>query len=316
MVSLNESLEQIRKIINSCETIALLAHENPDGDAIGATLALALGLKGMNKKPVVLLEQYSSKFDVIPGKELLYKGSLENLQVDAVIVLDCSTKNRVGYGRELLDSNKKTAVIDHHVNGEAFASINCVDEKAPSTCSIVFELLISIVPITKEIASALYAGIVYDTGGFRHSSTSAETHVVASRLVGLGIPFTDIYNSILLARSLKGAKLLSLAISRLEVKDGVGCTYVTMGDYEKIGATYKDGDEIVNYLNCIDEVKVAVFAYEKAEGKTKVSLRARNVNVQQIASKFGGGGHELAAGCDVLKGAVEAMNEVVSVVLK
>ncbi len=305
---------QIHKLINEYETFAIAGHVNPDGDCIGACMAFALTLKKMLKNPIVLLEEYSEKFDIIPGRELIFKGNIDELNVDVLICLDCASIERLGNVRGLLERTKETVCIDHHLMQRYFAKYNCINPKAPSTCTMVFDLISYIVPIDEHIATALYAGLVYDTGGFRNASTSAEAHIIASKLINLDIPFTKIYDAMLRHRTLSAAKMLTVAINRIQFNEqtGVYYSYTTTDDLKEQNASHKDLGEIVSYILAIDNAEVSVFAYEKEQGKVKVSMRSKEFNVHNVALKFGGGGHKLASGCDFEGSVSDALEKVLA----
>ncbi len=171
---------------------------------MGACYALGLALSGMGKSVSVVLERYAVKFDIIPGSHLLYNGLLDDLDVDMLICLDCADKRRTGEGVALFNKTRITVCIDHHETNPGFAMFNYIDSGASSTCEMVFRLLDGFAEIDKQIASALYAGIVYDTGGFRFSAASKNTLDIAGRLMETGIPFSNIYNELLQRREAAG----------------------------------------------------------------------------------------------------------------
>ena len=180
--------------------------------------------------------------------------------------------------------------------------MNYVAAKASSTSEIVFQLLENILPMTAAEAAGLYAGLIYDTGGFRHSSTSPETMQIAGALMGYGIPFTEIYNRFFDSRSFSELKLMGRALSNAELLFGgdVVCSQITAAEIAELGGSSKELDAIINYLKGVLGAKVACFFYEKTETDVKGSFRGNDgYDVCALAQKFGGGGHVKAAGCTI-----------------
>lgn len=298
----SRALEDIIGVIEKGRDIALAGHTNPDGDAIGACFALALSLRKMGKRPLVLLEDYNEKFSVIPGDSLVYRGDAQALgtaerPVDTFIALDCASAQRLGGARALLEKTGETICIDHHVNTEIFARHNLLDERASSASELVVGLVERLVELDREIASALYAGIVFDTGGFRHGCTTPETHAVAAKLLSLGIPFSEIYNEIMTAHSFGEAKALGCAMRNFRVDAGypIACLHVSRDEIKGVGADTSDLDGIVEYGMNTRGMRASVFAYEKEGGGVKVSLRSKGADMCGVARVFGGGGHRQAA---------------------
>ena len=190
MKKANNSFDEIMEWVLSAETIALAGHTNPDGDAIGACLALGGALEKAGKQVQVILEKYADKYQLIPNGHLVCAAEDARLP-ELFLVLDCGDEGRLGDAAEIFQKQREIN-IDHHESNTYFAELNYVAAKASSTSEIVFQLLENRLPMTAAEAAGLYAGLIYDTGGFRHSSTSPETMQIAGALMGYGIPFTEI----------------------------------------------------------------------------------------------------------------------------
>ncbi|NCC15058.1 MAG: bifunctional oligoribonuclease/PAP phosphatase NrnA [Clostridia bacterium] len=298
----NDSLEKIRELVLAHQNIVLCGHTNPDGDAIGASLALAAALHKMGKNVQVLLEQYAKKYDVIPNSNLI--AQKENVkEADLFIALDCGDMGRLQGIEDIFQKAKCTVNIDHHASNSYFGEYNYVEENASSTSEIVFKLLKGYLPIDQDIASALYAGIIYDTGGFRHSSTTPFTMQASGELMSYDIPFTKIYNDLFDSRSFSEMKIMGRAFDKAKSYfDGkVICSAITMQDIEECKGTNKQLDAIINYLKGVNDTKIACFFYEKNEMDVKASFRGNDgYDVCALAQKFGGGGHVKAAGCTIV----------------
>ncbi len=318
MMKANDSFEKIMEMILSAETILLAGHTNPDGDAIGACLALGGALEKAGKKVQVVLEKYADKYQMIPNSHLVI--AADAAETPAVfIALDCGDEGRLGDAAELFHKAAKKINIDHHESNTYFGELNYVAADASSTSEIVYKLLEGKVPLTAAEAAGLYAGLIYDTGGFRHSSTSPETMRIAGELMGYGISFTNIYNRFFDARSFTELKLMGRALDNAELLfDGrVILSSITTAEIEALGGSNKELDAIINYLKGVLDTKIACFFYEKTATDVKGSFRGNDgYDVCALAQKFGGGGHIKAAGCTISASIAEAKAMVLSEIEK
>lgn len=292
--------DEIRSVIESCSRIVISAHTSPDGDAVGSCCGLAMALNELGKEVAVVLEEYSESFNIIPTGGLMYTSLPEGFNPDLFIALDCGDLERLGENAELFNSVKTTINIDHHMSNTNFAKYNYADEYASSASELVFRLLYGYAPFNEDIAAALYTGILYDTGGFRHSSTSPATMIAAAELMEYDFDFSGIYNKIFSTRKLKEAKGLGIALDRLETAfDGKAVyTWMTLEDMEKIGVVSDDLHAVTGFIKGIEGCEVSMFIYEKQPGTFKVSMRSEDsVDVCAVCSAFGGGGHKKASGC-------------------
>ena len=307
--------DEIRQMIEMSSVIAVSAHTSPDGDAVGACCGLAMALKELDKEVIVLLEEYPESFDVIPTGGLVYTEAPEDFAPDLFIALDCGDIERLGKNAELFKAVPNTINIDHHRNNTNFAKLNYAMEEASSASELVFMLLYGYAPINEDIAAALYTGIIYDTGGFRHTSTTSATMAIASELMEYDFDFNAIYNRIFFTRKLGEAKALGIAMERVDTAfDGkVVHTYVTLDDMKKCGVGSDDLHEITGFIKGIEGSVATMFVYEKVPSVFKVSMRSEDeIDVSAVCASFGGGGHKKAAGC-TLEGNPE---EIIKTVLK
>lgn len=295
------TLDDILKEIEGAETILVLAHENPDGDAIGSSLGLCLALQNMGKKAEVLMADYPATFSFLPGIENIKKvASYE--KYDIAIVVDCPELKRVN--SEFIpyfENAKVTVEFDHHNKNSMFGDYNIVNHVSPACAQILvssFEYLH--IEITKEIATCLLTGIITDTGGFKNSGITAETFDFAGWALTKGVNVSKIYRDSLLVTTRTKFEAQKLAMERMEFFDEgkIVFTYMTKADDEKIGIETGDHDGIVEIGRNISGVEVSVFIYERDDGSFKVSLRSNDyMDVADVCMMFGGGGHIRAAGC-------------------
>lgn len=313
---MNDTIKQfaavagIQDILRERRDFVIAGHVDPDGDAIGACYGMGMALTRLGKKATVILEPYHEKYHVIPGKELLYDGSPGELRPEVLLCLDCAAAPRLGKAETLLKKVEITVCIDHHVSNPGYGQYNYIDADASSTSQLVYHVIEALVPMDQSIASALYGGMVYDTGGFRHGCTGAETLRVAASLMEMGIPFTNIYNELIVRHSLAEARIFSRALARLHVSGHVAYAYVTQADLQACDATTQDVDGIAEYILNVRAVDVAVFFYEKPSGEVKVSFRSKELDVGAIAQKHGGGGHTNASGCVMHTGVEQSVRTI------
>lgn len=306
------TLDDILVEINHAEKIVIMAHETPDGDAIGSMLSMNLALKKLGKEADVIVREFPRTFAFLPGaKEVKSNSDIE--QYDLAVSLDCADLKRL-VGKEYFESAKKTIVIDHHGTNMMYGDLNFVNPVSPACCEILagmFEYFD--IEIDSEIGSCILTGIITDTGGFKYSSVTPETFEFTAELLRKGVNVSDIYQRVLETRRKSNFELLRRAMNRLELlEDGkIAFTYINKKDEEEVHAETGDHEGIVENGRSIEGVKVSVFIREKEENIYKVSMRAGNgfnINVSDICYIFGGGGHPRAAGA-VVSGTVEQVKE-------
>jgi phosphoesterase RecJ-like protein len=234
---------------------------------------------------------------------------------DAALVLDCPTLRRIGRVIDVI-GKKPIINIDHHISNENFGAVNWVDPNASSAGEMVYRLFKAMgKPLTKEVALYLYIAILTDTGSFNYENTSSVTHEVAGELLGYGLDPALVSESVYERRSVSDIKLLALALATLMVSANGEVAYieVTKKMLDDCSADPSKSEGFVNYPRSIDKVKVAILFREdkKIRGRVNVSFRSKgDVDVNTIASAFGGGGHVRASGC-VLEGSLPEVEKKV-----
>ena len=302
-----EQMEQIVELLRKHERFVLAGHIGPDGDSIGSCFSLAAALSDMGKNVCVLTEPYPGKYNIIPGKQFVFSGNLDKLVPDfkpeVFVALDCADESRLGAAKAVFEQVNFTACIDHHETNCGFAQLNYIEPAASSTSEMTMRVIEKLqTPITKEIATAVYAGIVSDTGGFRFNATGISTMETAAKLMNLGIPFTQIYNELMHRHSFAASKIKGFALEKCErTKDKkVVYTYVTYEMLKSARASTADLDGMVEYLLGTNKAQAAILIYEKTNDedavRVKVSLRSHGANMARVAAALGGGGHAMAAG--------------------
>ena len=295
------TLDNIIEEINNAKNIVILTHENPDGDAIGSSLAMYSALKQIGKNVDVIIPEYPKTFEFLPNsKEILKEG--KNYNYDLAIALDCGDIKRLdGFSKYFEDANVKIS-IDHHGSNTMFADYNFVDPASPACSQILVIVLGALgVVIDKDIGTCLLTGIITDTGGFKYKGVTSETFEFVAELLNKGVNVSDVYKKVLQTVSRTRFSLMQIAINRLEfLEDGkLTFTYITKEDEQKVGAENNDYDGIVEMGRDIEGVEVSIFLRETDNGY-KISLRSNDyVNVSDICLMFSGGGHVRAAGGNI-----------------
>lgn len=287
----------------AARAVLLTGPTAPDGDSIGACLALAHVLRRVCSAHVDVAGELSYRYAWMPGAQGMLPDDAVTPDYDVVIVLDGDSGRLTPQVAAAFQAARVRGIVDHHrstrVEGYDLA---IVDPDAASTCDLVYEILLAYGQrLDREIAQLLYAGIVYDTGGFRHSNTTPHTHRIAARLVAMDIDHPAIGTRILVERSPAGLRLLSEVLQDARFHaDGrlvVGVASFQLGT--RLGAGPGDIEGIVDHLVYVTGVEMACFFIEQAPGQVKLSLRSRSrVDVAALARTLapGGGGHARAAG--------------------
>lgn len=299
LITLKEAAEKIK----AANKILITAHVQPDGDAIGSTLALMQMLRALGKEAQIFIDDTVRKnLHALPHfEEIRRPKDGEKFDADLMIVLDTSI-DRIGNVSKLTDA--PILNIDHHVTNSGEGGELYVETKAAATCEIIFKLANELdAQITPEIATCLYTGLATDTGFFQFSNTRAETLAAASKLITYGVS-PHFISEQLEKKSLTEVRGLSAALNSLKMfyGDKVAGMFIN----HETAKTFDSTEGFIDEIRVIETVDVAFLITEKAPKVCRVSMRSKGVNVAQIADKLGGGGHIRAAGCTLKTTLAEA----------
>lgn len=321
-----DDLITISEMIKKGNNFLLVSHINPDGDSIGSQLALAKVLTDFGKK-VTILNQHPVPeiYKFLNGSENIKNeiSFLENF--DIAIVLDANDKKRLGdVVNKVLRKIPFKINLDHHIGNNKFGQLQHLDPEASATAIIVYDLIVHLnAKIDRDIAECLYAGIMTDTGSFHYLNTDTKSHLVVADLIKYGIIPNKIYEKIYEIYNMVTIKLLGLALSSIETdKTGkIAWMKIRQYDYNLTSLTNGETESFINYLQMMKGVKVSLFFREFLNDKyqlvTKVSFRSKeDVDVNKIASIFGGGGHSHAAGCVIVDNLTTVLEKVLKEVEK
>lgn len=313
----NNPIKNLSSILEKVPAAALFSHVSPDGDSLGSMLALGLALESMGKK----IYYYNAgpipeNLKFLPGIDLISNVCPESLP-DVLIFIDCAEAERAHstINKELFNG-KQVINIDHHVSNSNFGTINWVDPKAAATGEMVYSLLKKMgVVISQNIAINLYTAIITDTGRFSYSNTTPNSFRVAAQLVRTGIDLATINNILFERKTFPQIKLLHKALSNLQLlhNNTLAVIVLSQKDFWETGADESLSEGLVNYARNIEQVEAAVLLKEIRDNEVKVSFRSNSwLDVNQVASKFNGGGHVRASGCTIYLPLTEAVKEVIT----
>ncbi len=309
-MTLDNILEEIKK----ANSIVILTHENPDGDAIGSSLAMYIALKSMGKKSDIIIPDMPRIYNFLPEADKIIKQS-DIEQYDLAIVLDCATVKMLNGFSKYFENSKVKVTIDHHGTNTMYGDFNYINPDSPACAQILITVLEYFgVKITKEIGTCILTGIITDTGGFQYQTTAPETFEFAADLLRKGINVSEIYKRVMNTKSKANFELRKRAIDRMEfIEDGkIAFTYITKKDNEETGSEAGDYEGIVEEGRNIEGVEVSIFLREIDKGY-KASLRSNEyVNVSDICLMFGGGGHVRAAGCNMQMPLEQAKEKIIN----
>lgn len=308
-----KDIQQLKKELSTKKKIVIVTHKNPDGDAIGSSLALFIYLKkqGHNVQ-VIVPNEYPDFLKWMPQNEsiLIYekhktKANQIILKAELLFTLDFNAYARAGDMQEILE--KATApfvLIDHHQQPDNYAKYTYSDTAICSTAQMVYhfiEFMDGLDVLDKEIATTIYTGIMTDTGSFRFRSTSSTTHRVVADLIDHGADNAFIHESVFDNNSAEKIKLLGVALRNLKIIPEYRTAYITLSQHELDANHFKKGDYegFVNYALSVENVILAaIFVESKEDGLIKISFRSKGrFSVNRFArNHFEGGGHDNASG--------------------
>ena len=301
-----ETLKEIAKILKQCKSAVIFTHMRPDGDTIGSAMALSRALSFLEIRNEVLNEgEIPERFSYLSGvKEIKTAPSFD---AECFICVDSSTEARLGLLRDVFLAGLKkkcTVNVDHHISNTRYAKYNFVRDRA-SNSENVAELIKELgVPITKEIAEFLMTGMVTDSGGFSHSDVNGDTFREAALCADGGAEVNAITYEVFKRQTKARAQMYAETISSLRffLGDALAIALVTQEKLNRYGLKQDATEGIVDFALSIDSVEVSVCLMEAKRGQYKASFRSKGkVNVNEVARKFGGGGHIHQPGIELQK---------------
>jgi len=295
-----KSWEKALEIIHNNKKFLIVSHKNPDGDSLGSEIAMALALKKMDKQTYIFnSDPPPQRYSNFP-KASLIQTEKKNFTEDVTLFVDCAEVERIGKIKDDIDFSKPIINIDHHIGNTEFGTVNVLKPDYSSTAEIIYKMLKDEIEMDKEIATYLYIGILTDTGAFRYPNTTSHSLRVASELVAYGVIASQVSEFIWFTDPEARIKLLGNVLREMNLYDKISIMTVTREMLKQYGAKEEDTEEFIDYGLAIDGIVTAAIIKERKNGILKISLRSKNnVPVQELAAKYGGGGHRTASGFSV-----------------
>ena len=298
-------------LLEKSDNILILTHRNPDGDAVGSMFALYYLLKDLGKNVRCIIDDVSKSLSFPVAKD-----AFGDFEPDFIVTVDVADNKLLTAETLSLYGERVDLAIDHHAANKPFAKKLLLDSRASAACEVLYDMIKQAgLEITLDIANALYLGISTDTGCFRYPNTTARTLLAASELVNAGVDNGEINRIVFETKTREYVHFEALAMNSLKTYyDGKCAVLVLRQDmFRKTGVSEEDTHGIAALPRQIEGVLVGIVIKERTDGTYKISMRTNDpVCASDICAVFGGGGHRLAAGCE-LSG---TESEVVSAVLK
>lgn len=296
--------KNVLNLIHNSSVVAIVTHVRPDADCLGSASALKGALLQLGKKADIFCDgEISENYLVLPYIDKINQPEFSDY--DTIIAVDCGDINRTGKYADLFKTHENTLLIDHHMPEDWRKDIftkYTVKENVSSTAEILFHLFKELgVEFNPNNCIGLYAGILTDTGGFLHSNTSPETHVVVGEILK-HVPNMIQLNYVLIQKRTVGQlNVFKTALNNLRYICGgkVAITYLTERDFKQNHILNSENYGIVDMCVNIDTVDIGILISEKSPNLYACSLRGKDKDVSLIAKHFGGGGHRLASGCNI-----------------
>jgi phosphoesterase RecJ-like protein len=306
MTTTPTELQAVADAIRSEQKFVVVTHENPDGDALGSLLGVTRALEALGKD----VTMYLSGDAPTPAEyRFLELGRLSrtlpaDLGERVLLAVDCANERRIGPSRDIVDGAKRVLNVDHHHDNARFGDVDLIVDDASSTAEIVRDLLRELdVPLTPDIAEALYVGLVTDTGRFQYTNTTPKALRLAAELVEAGADVHGVFRHVYETVQFAKLKLLARALERAQAFEGgrLVVSYLLKDDFGAVGAEEPFSEGIIDHLRAVEGSEMVALIREPPRGEgpaRRVSLRSSHdeVDVSAIARAAGGGGHRQAAG--------------------
>jgi phosphoesterase RecJ-like protein len=305
-------MDEIILQLKKSRRLLVASHSNPDGDAIGSLLAMGATLEVLGKETVLYNESpMPAVYRFLPTVERVVNRIEEGQVFDTAVILDCGDLGRIGEEAKRVERIPVIINIDHHVTNSGFGHYPLIDPEACATSEILWRLIDRLqIQVDTTIATAIYTGILTDTGSFRFSNTNRAAFSICEKMVSLGVDPYKVAKQVYGTYSLGRIKLLNLALDSIELAPNgkLSWMFLSRRMLEETSTRPEDTDGLINYARSIEDVKVAALIQESVNGSVgpngrqryHVSLRSDGtVDVSQFAAGFGGGGHTTAAGFSV-----------------
>jgi phosphoesterase RecJ-like protein len=321
---------KVRQAIERVQNFVLATHIRPDGDALGATFALADLLGRTGKQVLCYFEEPLSELGKFLAGDLRIETDIRRVAAFVQqcgkevmsISLDCGDLGRLGRNGEILRKIRPFLVIDHHQSNEGFGDLHWIEPHRSSTGEMIYDLAADMglaERMSLHAARCLYTAIITDTGSFQYDTASSHTFAVAARLLERGVKPAEISEQLYNQATFGSIQLLQLVLATLQTfcDDQVAVMQISQKMLQTTGTTYEDCNNLINFPRSVRTVRIAVLLKEKEKHEISVSLRAKgDCDMAKVAANFGGGGHRNAAGFRLHNLGLEQMQTLLLPVLE
>lgn len=307
--------ERFLKALQRYDDYLICSHTNPDADSIGAMLAMYGYLKQLGKHAEMAV---TDPVPDLPLPNIGQMGPVSARKYDHVIVLDCEPK-RTGAIHPIIEKAIVTFNVDHHKDNPGTCTYNYIDTEQAATCMILYRLFKNAgADFNLELAQPLYAGIVGDTGGFRHANTTTEVFLAAADLTAQGVVPHLTAEAIFATKPLQLIRFLGYALTRIETRHDNRLVWLALSDqdFKRFNVDPSHCDQFIDYVRMVAGSEIVILFREIAPDVVRIGFRSRGLNIHQLAIKFGGGGHLMAAGAQVDSPLADTVEQVVAAASK
>ncbi|GAB4274242.1 MAG: bifunctional oligoribonuclease/PAP phosphatase NrnA [Coriobacteriia bacterium] len=304
------------KALLGASRVAICAHQDPDGDAVGSSLGMRAVLDAMGVESLVLSagDEMPATYAFLEGfDEVRPASSVRDEAFDVFVALDTTDVERLGDGAGVASQADILVNLDHHPDNAGFGDVAIVDPSAAAVGLMIWEMLTALgVTPGPRIATPLYVALMTDTGRFGHSNTDARALLAATQMVRAGADPAGLADAVYRSRSHAAMALAGRVLSRIQHLNGgkVALSWLDSSDMEELGATSADTEDLVDWVRMEAGPQIAILA-KVSGGRTRLSMRSRDdFDVGETARRLGGGGHRVAAGATVDGGLDDALRQV------
>lgn len=313
----DEQAQFIAEQLQRAQAVFCIAHPFSDGDALGSQLALYHFCKTTGKTCYCLnLDPLPEQISWLSGSENLVSELPADVDFDLGFLMETTEARRMGDRVSFFEKARTTIHLDHHINVKGLGKINLLDDKASSTCEILFNIFEKTgEKLSLECCEALYVGIMTDTGNFRYNNSTPRAHQIAARLIEKGLVVDEIFKKVYETTNYNRVVIHGLAMARTtqHFSGKLVTSWLKIDDFTRTGSAEVDADGCIRHLSCIKGIEVAILFKEVEGGKVKISFRSTGrVDVMAISREFQGGGHRLAAGAQIDGELEEVMARVIA----
>lgn len=318
--------QEFDNIVKASKNILIISHVNPDGDTLGTMCGLRSAIYNQYKKKpeMLILSKLPKIYEFLPNIQEAKTLDMfdKSREYDLIITVDVASLDRILEAQILFEKAKFTVNIDHHRTNNEYGDLAFIEPKASSSGEVAYNIMKKlnweIQDKKLETPTCLYVAILTDTGGFRFENTNPKVFKVAAELTDMGISPRELYKKCYESKTKAVVLFQNYCVSNATFinNDKVAYTMIYKKDMEKFGVGYDSTDGIAEALRAIISTEVSFVVTETESKACKVSMRSKNVDISQICSNFGGGGHKFAAGCTIKSSCDEAIKKLLTEINK